>query len=277
MEFKINFARGLRFGFGVVAFVAVMGWAGQPSWTSFGSAAQAQTLTQAQSSAVQTAVANALAGVDTGLTGNALATAIQNALGGVVNTYSLDGPAAISAIVSDAIQDGASIANIVGGVLPAAVNAGLDTATVVSNIEVAAVGANVSAGAVAEAVITVQISHPTTITLAAVGSGLGRAATTLNSTNPNAASAILATVTTNGNAQEASAFSSATSGTQIASNGAVGATGATGAIGPIGGSVLGGNNSGQNSQTGGGAGTIGGTNLSASVFNGTNLSTSVSP
>ena len=263
MGSKRSLAGGLRFGLGAVAFVCVMGWAGQPSWTSFVSAAQAQTLTGAQQTAIQTAVTNALAGVNASLTGNALATAIQTALAGVVTTYSLDGPAAISAVVSDAIQDGASITNIVAGVLPAAVSAGLDAATVVSNIEVAAVVDNSSASAVAEAIVNVQINNSTTISLSAVGTGLGNAAAALNSTNPNAATAIQTAVANNGNTQISSAFTSTISGTQIASNG--GGTGGTGSTGGTGGSVLGGNNSGQNSQSSGGATSSSGTNLSTSV------------
>lgn len=195
-----------------LAFVSVMGWAGEGSWSNFGSAALADVSSGSLSAsavyAIQSAVQTALANIPPGLTGIARADAVSQALAQVTATeVSIYGAAAVSTVVGSAISDGIPAARVVADVLRAAVNAGVPAATAISDIVTGAVSAGASATQIAEAVIAVSARDD--ITNNSVGSGLGQAAALLAANNPNAANEIAQVVSNEGTSGTGNAFASA--------------------------------------------------------------------
>ena len=212
MRSKNRSACGLRLGIAAAAFVSVMGWSGQGSWTSFGSPALADvpgsSLSASSAAAIQAAVQTALANVNPSLTGSARTQAIAQALAQVTaEEVGIYGAAAISAVVGAAISAGIPAPQVVADVLPAAIEAGVPAATAISDIVVGAVSAGASATQVTEAIIAV--AGQSGIAANSVGTGLGQAAALLSANDPGAANQIAQVVSNEGTSGTGQAFAAA--------------------------------------------------------------------
>ncbi|MGB8363047.1 MAG: hypothetical protein ACLQUZ_06710 [Rhizomicrobium sp.] len=209
MGSKSRLARGLTLGVAAAAFVSVMGWSGQGSWTNFGSPAMADapasSLSAVSVAEIQVAVQTAIANVNPSLTGSARAQAIAQAIAQVTATeVAIDGAAAVSVVVGAAISSGIPAAQVVADVLPAAIEAGVPAATAISDIVVGAVSAGASATQVTEAIIAVAGRDQ--ITSSSVGTGLGQAAALLSASDPSAANQIAQAVSNEGTYGTGQAF-----------------------------------------------------------------------
>lgn len=184
-------------------------------------AAQTDTLSAADLAAIQQAVQTALANIDPNLTGAARTQAVNQALVSVATTFiPINGAAVISPIITAAITGNVPAPQAIAALMPASVNLGVPPATVVTALTVGAVAAGTSPTQASEAIIAVAAQTGTSS--AAVGSGLGQAATTFaRSNNAGAATQVAQVVSNEGTTGTGQSFSStvvSTGGTQQLAN-----------------------------------------------------------
>jgi hypothetical protein len=168
------------------AFLVGLSISGPAQWSvgQFASPAfaVAEPLSSPQASAVEAAVQAALASVNPSLTGTARTQAIQAALAqttkDMISTY---GANVVMGVVQAALHAGLSEATILAAVLPAAVNDGVGVAEAVADCVVAVVEAGGSASGAASTVIA--IGQLNSLSEADVAAGLGLAAAILEKKN----------------------------------------------------------------------------------------------
>jgi hypothetical protein len=198
---------------------------------------QAPTLSGADIAAINTGVQTLLANIDPSLTGAARQTAITQALQQFAAAQiALNGTAAIAPIMNAATLNNIPMPVTVAALLPAATSVGISAPQAVASVTVGAVAAGASATQASEAVVAVSVQAG--LSSAAVGTGLGQAATTLTRANNAGAANQIAQVVSNegtlGTGQAFGASVTATGGSQqLASAGqqnpsAASLTGATG-------------------------------------------------
>lgn len=228
-------AVSLKLGAAALSFAGLLGWSGQAN--HFSSQALA-AVTPAQASTIQADVQRALANVNPSLTGTARDAAIQQALATVTRSeVAAYGPDAINAVANSAAALGVSSANLVQGILIAAI-ATVPAATVIADIEVGGVNGGGSATTLTEAIIAVAQTNG--IAPATVGTGLGQAALQLPQASANQIAAVIAN---EGLPGTATAFAAVVTGQNqqlaalaLASPGGTGATtGGGGGLGDVGG------------------------------------------
>jgi hypothetical protein len=159
----------------------------------------AATLTTSQLSTIHSQIQQALAGIDSSLTGAARIQAVNAALVQVAQTDTASmGAAAIDVIVADAIEAGVAPTTVVDAVIRGAIAGGVPGSIAISDVVLAAIhsgapAANVAAQALATGTL---IPLPPDVT----GTGLGMAAAKLSSTDLASANAIGQTVANEGTA-----------------------------------------------------------------------------
>ncbi len=155
------------------------------------------TLTSTELSTIQSQIQDALAGISPSLTGVARIQAVSAALVQIAtNDTAQMGPAAIDAIVGDAILAGVLPTVVVDAVIRGAIAGGVPGSTAIADVVLAAINDGAPAGNVASQALATgtNIPLPPDVT----GTGLGMAAAALSRTNISAANAIGQTVANEG-------------------------------------------------------------------------------
>jgi hypothetical protein len=180
----------------MTATLSVFAWVG-PSRPALAQADNTPApLSAADIAAINTGVQTLLANIDPNLTGAARQAAITQALQQFAAAQiALSGAAAIAPIMNAATLSNIPIPVTVAALLPAATGAGVSQPQAIAAVTVGAVAAGASATQATQAIVAVAAQ--TGVSSAAVGTGLGQAATTLTRANNAGAANQIAQVVSN--------------------------------------------------------------------------------